>query len=96
MPKNVYHIYSKIVQLIALKEHDIFEIWQTNYTNYINSLTEIHLYSKGVVVNIGHMLGLDQEREELGRKHVSYRYGDPFFEYVCLFVCMYYYSIVNH
>ena len=35
------------------------------------------------------MLGLDQEREELGRKHVSYRYGDPSFKYVCLFVCMY-------
>ena len=47
------------------------------------------------VVNIGHMLGLDQEREELGRKHVSYRYGDPSFKYVCLFVCMYFYSIVN-
>ena len=47
------------------------------------------------VVNIGHMLGLDQEREELGRKHVSYRYGDPSFKYVCLFVCVYFYSIVN-
>ena len=35
------------------------------------------------------MLGLDQEREELGGKHVSYRYGDPSFKYVCLFVCVY-------
>lgn len=25
-----------------------------------------------IVVDIGHMLGLDQEREELGRKHVLY------------------------
>ena len=48
-----------------------------------------------IVVNIGHTLGLDQEREELGGKHVSYRYGDPSFKYVCLFVCMYFYSIVN-
>ena len=46
------------------------------------------------VVDIGHMLGLDQEREELGRNHVLYRYVDPYFNYVCLFVCMYYYSIV--
>ena len=42
-----------------------------------------------VVVNIGHMLGLDQEREELGEKPVSYRYGDPSFKYVCSFVCVY-------
>ena len=41
------------------------------------------------VVNIGHMLGLDQEREELGEKPVSYRYGDPSFKYVCSFVCVY-------
>ena len=42
-----------------------------------------------LVVNIGHMLGLDQEREELGEKPVSYLYGDPSFKYVCLFVCVY-------
>ena len=40
------------------------------------------------VVNIGHMLGLDQEREELGEKPVSYLYGDPSFKYVCSFVCV--------
>ena len=43
----------------------------------------------GIVVNIGHMLGLDQEREELGEKPVLYQYGDPSFKYVCLFVCVY-------
>ena len=48
-----------------------------------------------IVANIGHTLGLDQEREELGGKHVLYRYGDQSFKYVCLFVCMYFYSIVN-
>ena len=42
-----------------------------------------------IVVNIGHMLDLDQEREELGEKPVSYRYSDPSFKYVCLFVCVY-------
>ena len=41
------------------------------------------------VVNIGHMLGLDQEREELGEKPVSFRYGDPSFKYVYSFVCVY-------
>ena len=40
------------------------------------------------VVNIGHMLGLDQEREELGEKPGSYLYGDPSFKYVCSFVCV--------
>ena len=47
-----------------------------------------------VVVDTRHMLGLDQEREELGRNHVLYLYGDPSFNYVCLFVCMNYYSMV--
>ena len=39
------------------------------------------------------MLGLDQEREELGEKPVSYLYGDPSFKYVCL-LFVYIYSIV--
>ena len=41
------------------------------------------------VVNSGHMLGLDLEREELGVRSVSHRYGDPSFNYVCSFVCVY-------
>ena len=39
------------------------------------------------------MLGLDQEREELGKNHVMYLFNDPPFNYVCLFVCMNYYRI---
>ena len=42
-----------------------------------------------IVVNTGHMLGLDLEREELGVRPVSHRYGDPSFNYVCSFVCVY-------
>ena len=49
---------------------------------------------RGHVVDTRHMLGLNQEREELGRNHVLYLFGDPSFNYVCLFVCMNYYSIV--
>ena len=44
---------------------------------------------RGHVVISGHMLGLDLEREELGVRPVSHRYGDPSFKYVCLFVCVY-------
>ena len=29
-----------------------------------------------VVVDIGHMLGLDQEREESGKNHVMYLFND--------------------
>ena len=50
------------------------------------NFSKINLYT--IVVNIGHMLGLDQEREELGEKPVSYLYGDPSFKYVCSFVCV--------
>ena len=46
------------------------------------------------VVDIGHMLGLEQEREESGESHVMYLFYDPPFNYVCLFVCMNYYRIV--
>ena len=40
------------------------------------------------VVDIGHMLGLDREREELGKDHVMYILIDPLFK-LCLFVCLY-------
>ena len=61
----------------------------------MNTVANLVVFLILIVVDTGHMLGLDQEREELGRNHVLYRYGDPSFNYVCLFVCMYYYSIVN-
>ena len=35
------------------------------------------------------MLGLDQEREELGKDHVMYLLNDPPLNYVCLYVCMF-------
>ena len=43
------------------------------------------------VVDIGHMLGLDQEREELGRNHVCI---DTVIHLLTMFVCINYYSIV--
>ena len=49
---------------------------------------------RGHVVISGHMLGLDLEREEYRVRAVSYCYGDPSFNYVYSFVCVYY-SIVK-
>ena len=42
------------------------------------------------VVISGHMLGLDLEREEYRVRAVSPCYGDPSFNYVYSFVCVYY------
>ena len=59
---------------------------------FLKSITTLSYFLYGVntiVVNTGHMLGLDQEREELGVKPVSYQYGDPSVKYVCSFVCVY-------
>ena len=58
------------------------------YIVEVLKLKTVASFFRFIVVNIGHMLGLDQEREELGEKPVSYLYGDLSFKCVCLFVCV--------